>query len=203
MASITAAEARLYLPELTGTARDTALDTLIARAEDVLARYCGFYDESDPDADLTFAATSRTVYLDGTGKRYITLPFGPLQSVTSVYDDVEREYNADDLVAASDYEVFHRDGPELWLKLDSVHGLWQVGTRNVKLTGSIGYSTVPAAIKGCIARLAAHYYRLASPRAGAQSMSGGGQTQAFRDETIPPAILHDLARFRRFDTGWG
>ena len=64
-------------------------------------------------------------------------------------------------------------------------------------------STVPSVIKGCIARLTAHYYRLASPRAGAQSMSGGGQSQSFRDETIPPAILHDLARFRRFDTGWG
>lgn len=203
MASITAAEARLYLPELTGTARDAVLDTLIVRAEDVLARYCGFYDEADPDADLTFRATSRTLYLDGTVKRYLTVPYGPIQSVTSVYDDVEREYNADDLVAATDYEIFNRDGPQLWLKLDSVHGLWQRGTRNIKLTATLGYTTVPSVIKGCIARLTAHYYRLASPRAGSQSLSGNGQSQTFRDETIPAPILHDLARFRRFDTGWG
>ena len=203
MASVTPADVRVYLPELTGTARDAVLDVLIARAEDRLARECGVYDPGDPDADLGFESKAVTLYLDGTGTRRLPLPYGPIQSITSIYDDPEREYNADDLVDAADYEYHHDHGPEVWLVDDSTHGVWYTGSRNIKITATLGYATIPSGVQAAVAMLAAHYYRLATPRAGASSMSGTGQTVAYRDEAIPEAVWQALARHRRYDSGWG
>lgn len=63
MALITAAEARGYIPDMTGTAEDTALDTIIARVGEQFAHLCGFPPAS-AGGSPTMESAAYTRYYD-------------------------------------------------------------------------------------------------------------------------------------------
>ena len=142
MAILTAAQARDYLPQLTGTAEDTLLTTLIARCSVQIARYLGYPAATAGSAPSVEQATY-TQHLDSPGGLTIKLPIGPLVSVTSVHDDPERRYESDSLVAASDYDLDLFNGL-IVLKDSAAHGLWSDSApyRAIKVVYVAGWSTV-------------------------------------------------------------
>src|SRR3990167_7885513 len=146
MSLVTAAQVKVYLPGLAaaGTDEDTALATLITRAEAATARYCGYPPASD-GATPTMASTSYTLYVrarvpesspswgDGPeGYRTLRLPVRPVTAVASVYSDIDESYPASTLVASTDYT---RDGNtgELRLKTTAVLGSWSPEKRAQKV----------------------------------------------------------------------
>ena len=142
MAILTAAQARDYLPGLTGTAEDTLLDTLIARCSAQIAQFLG-YPPASGGSVPTVEQTTYTQTLDSPGGLELQLPIGPVSSVTSVHDDPERLYGASTLVAASDYEVDTIRGL-IVLKSTSVHGLWSSSApyRAIRVVYVAGWTSV-------------------------------------------------------------
>mgnify|MGYP001562733235 CR=1 FL=1 len=194
MALATAAQAKLYIPELTsaGTAEDANLDTVIARVGGIFARWCGY-----PPASLgvvpTMESASRTLYLDGPGGRDLRLPTWPLTAITSIYDSPDRDYGSEDLVAAGDYTLVDGDHGLVVLDVDAAHGAWTTGRMAIKATVTAGFSTVPVDLVhlACLATKAAWDLRR---NQGKSSLSQQGVSVGLRDEELlSPVVRAGLA----------
>lgn len=142
MAILTAAQARDYLPALTGTAEDTLINTLITRCSVQIAQYLGYPPATGGTAPSVESATY-TQTLDSPGGLELRLPIGPVSSITSIHDDPERLYESSSLVAASDYELDTIRGLAV-LKSNSVHGLWSDSApyRAIRVVYVAGWSSV-------------------------------------------------------------
>jgi hypothetical protein len=81
-----------------------------------------------------------TEYYDGRGENTILLNNYPCTTLTSVYDDLARAYGAGTLVAASDLAVMPTD---LLCMIVYDGSVFMPGVKNVKITYTAGYLTVP------------------------------------------------------------
>ena len=198
MALITAAEARLFIPALTGTGSDTELDRLIASADAVLARWCGWPPAAAGGA-ATFEDVTYTDYLDGpslTVPTALQLPVFPVQSVTSIAKDDQGDWSYSDTIAAGDYTLDGRTGL-VYLNPDASEG-WTSGVRAMKVVYVAGFATIPDDIKEACALLVAHWWGLRKNR-GKQNASANGQNAGFRPETLPHNVVQLIAQYRRAD----
>jgi len=124
---------------------DTLLNNLIARAEDEADMYC----------HRVFAAATYTEYYDGNGLSKMNLKHYPVNSITSIHDDLDREYGADDLIDSDDY-VFEADSGIV--KLDGL--TFTGGIQNIKVIYNAGYATLPDDVTDAIVKLVAAKYLL-------------------------------------------
>ena len=197
MALLTSTEAKAIKPDLTGSAQDTLIDTLIGRADEVLAQWCG-YPVYDSSTIPSLTQQTYTQYLDGPtweDAKVLAVPFFPLGSITSIHDDPsDRTYGAVSLVAASDYETDDYRGLVI-LTTASAQGFWSRGFRSQKIITTAGWATVPEALKHAGAELVWHWYRLMRER-GKQSVSVGGGSAGLRSEDIPDHVRHLAAGYR-------
>lgn len=194
MAIMTAAEARLYIRGITGTAEDTTISTLIARADAVFAAYIGLPAPA-VGGNPTLEDTSHTIYIDGPGGLGLQLPFLPVQSVTSIHDDPDRNYASTELVAASDYTVFGDEGL-VQLKDASIHGSWSKTTRAIKVIAVIGWTTVPEAIKHAAGLQVAHWFQ-GRDHVGRTSVAQGGGTINVNDLGLLAEVTQALQPYRQ------
>jgi hypothetical protein len=198
MALITAAEARAYIPGLTGSGEDTALDTLIAQAGEMMARWCGYPAVSSGTAP-TMEDQTYTLYGgdSGAGVRVsgarLILPVSPVLSITSIYDSVQWTYGASDLVASGDY-VLNGDLGEVYLLPTASHA-WTCEDRGLRVVCVAGYSTIPDALKALCGRLVHHLW-MRQQAGEVVSASGGGAALAFPFDPVPPEIARGLLPFR-------
>lgn len=119
---------------------DHVLLPLLKAAEEKAKRYCG----------TVLEAEDVTEYRDGDGTDVLLLKNYPVNSVASVYDDVDRTYAAASLIAAADY-MFESSGR---LILDAL--VFNIGRQNVKVTYNAGYTAtaMPYDLKKAIANIA-------------------------------------------------
>jgi hypothetical protein len=138
---------------------------------------------------------------DGTGTQYILLLHRPVVSVTSVkIDDVE--------LASDSYEVAKREGhivmpditdedrnPRIWRSCQSAQ--WPRGERNIKVTYSYGYSSVPEAVKMATCLTAATMYQ-SNLRQGIASESRGPRSVSYSPahNGVPSSARQALDRYR-------
>lgn len=154
MALITAAQARVYLPDLTGTGEDTALDVMIARAGEIAARWCG-YPPATVGATPTMESASYTRYYDpdrGIHGDALRLGVWPVTAVASVYDDPDEGYGSTYEVTTDDYRLVGDSGT-IRLKPTGTHAWSAYGARAVKVTFTAGYSTTPPELAHAIGLL--------------------------------------------------
>lgn len=154
MALITATEAKVLLPALSGTGSDTALDTMISRAGSALAAYCEFPHVAA--AGPTLEQTTYTMYLDGPDEGeaapLLVLPLRPVISITSVHDDANRAYGSDaEVVEASHFSIDKTAG-RLVLLGTSTHA-WSSAFETIKVVGVFGLTTgsIPEQVKAAVA----------------------------------------------------
>lgn len=152
------------IPQLgSSTSEDANLTTLIARADSVLASWCGF-PGVDGSTAPTLEASTYTHYLSGPmerDERVLLLPVRPVTSVTSIHDDTDRDwsYGASDLVDSGDYTLDEVEG-RVYLHTDSAHGSWRRGLRQIKVIYVAGYDTgADARITQGITALVAHWWQ--------------------------------------------
>lgn len=197
------------IPELgSNSGEDSNLDTLIARADAVLAGWCGI-PAASASVDPTFEATTFTHYLDGPSildPRALILPLRPVASVTSIHDDTDRDwdYATDDLVDSGDYTLDGVEG-KVYLHHDSTHGEWGAGPRRLKVIYSSGYNSgADARITQAIGILVAHWWR-SRPRLGLEGYSadGGDTVSTAPSAGIPDACKEILWPIRLVATGLG
>ena len=195
MPLITASEARDFLPALTGTGEDSLLERLISRAGTLFARHCG-YPPASAGASPTMQTATYTRYLDGRGGRDLSPDILPVQSITSIYDDLLLDFGASTLVSSDDYALLS-DGEVSRVRLTSTatHGVWQRGEGNCKATFVAGFATVPDDLKLACALMVRHWYDLRQV-VGKSSQSGGNVSIGLRDETIPDSVRQLLSAYR-------
>ena len=80
-----------------------------------------------------------TEVYDGSGNYYLILPHYPLNSVTSVYVDSERQFTDDTLLLTSDYGVYQDRG--IIIQFDNVFPKLPLV---VKVVYNAGFTSVPA-----------------------------------------------------------
>jgi hypothetical protein len=185
MAIITASEARQYIPGITGTAQDTDIDKLIARAGAAIAAFLGF-PTVDGAEDPTVEQATYTEFYDGSPTETLTLGIFPVISVTSVHDDPDRVYGADTLVATNDYEIDKRAGKLILTPTAALNG-WTRRRRAQKVVFVAGWAsgTIDRRIvETCIEEVAVRWRR--RPSTGLTSVSGGKGSASVRD---PSALL--------------
>jgi len=204
----TAALVRTHgIPSLgTGTGEDANITVMIARADAVLAAWCGF-PAASVGAQPTLEAATYTEYHDGPSAldaRAIRLCVRPVTSVTSVHDDTDRDwvYGADDLVDSGDYTVAGEDGV-VWLHNSSTHGSWGVGPRILKVIYVAGYdSGSHAAITQGITALVAHWW-YQKHTAGIETETLGDSTTTPLDNKIPEHVRQIMWGVRMIEVGLG
>lgn len=191
MAIITAAQARDYLPGITGTGQDTLLEELITRAEAAIALRLHFPPASAGGA-RSIEQTTYTHYVGrvpGVGvidSATIQLPVRPVTAITTIHDDPDWTYPAGDLVASADYVV---DGEAGIVRLvpNSTHGGFSTGIGAVRVVYVAGWTTDPSQMRTAVALLVQHYWRLRKD-GGRSSVSEGGVSDQLRDETMPDSV---------------
>jgi hypothetical protein len=172
LAIVTAAQARAYIPSQSGTGLDTStFEPLVEAADQALAAYCRF-PLTASGTERTLATGSYTLYIDGPGGEVLRLPIRPVTAVASIYDDPDRVYGADTLVASGDYDLIQEDGVVL-LKTTATHGRWTSGGRRaVKVACTAGFAvgaSAPDFIRHAVALLVAHWWRKEIPSIGAKA----------------------------------
>ncbi len=115
-------------------------------------------EEAESYCDRKFDGASRVEYHDGEGISFLQLKNYPIKAITSIYDDLDREFNAEDLIAATDYTFV----PEIGV-VELIGLVFGNGVRNIKITyeagyGGTGYDPVPYDLKQALIQLTAAMY---------------------------------------------
>ena len=108
------------------------LEQLINSKSTQIAKYLGMENLN---------ATSTTEYYDGDGSNKLFLKQFPVNSITSIYDDTDWQWEAQDLISSSDYRIV---GHKYVVLKD---GCFMNGTQNVKITYNAGWVIIPEDIK--------------------------------------------------------
>jgi hypothetical protein len=146
MALLTAAQVREHYPQLVGTGQDPLLDTLIARADSLMAAYCG-YPLTDSGI-YTLEDSTYTEYLsaDPSTPGIVRLTVTPVQSITSTYADETWGWDATTLVPSTDRAYESRSGIVWLLGTSTTRTSWTEGYRSVKVVYVGGWATPPAGL---------------------------------------------------------
>ena len=123
----TISKVKTYLG-ISGSADDALLETLIDASSAAIKKFC----QSD------IVAADYTEYHDGAGGRCLVLRQRPINSIESIYDDLDRKYGSDTLIDEDDYTYKSESGLVIY-----TGGKFQDGVKNVKVVYNAGYATVP------------------------------------------------------------
>ena len=183
MALCTAAEVRAYMPDLSGSAEDTALDVFIARIGQTFAEWCGYPAASVGGTPTIESATytryydpARAVRLQG-GIQYLDLGIHPVTSVTSVHDDPDLAYSSTYEIVSGDRGLDGAAG-RIYLLPTSSKTFSATGSRAIKAVYVAGYATVPVGLKhaACLAVRDAYASRNTPQPSGIAGSSRGPWT---------------------------
>lgn len=115
------------------------------------------YKDIEARCDRQFMSRSYTAILDGNGRTYLPMPYYPITAVTSLYTG--RTALTDGVEITSDYyewDANNQEDPFLYL-LDGY--TFPEGFRNVKITFTAGYSTIPADLRELLLAYVAFLWR--------------------------------------------
>ena len=99
----TLAKVKEYL-QITDTDDDTFLTSLISNSSILIKSYC----------KRDFTSTSYTEYHNGNGTTELVLNNYPVISITSVHDDMGRDYDSTTLLDSADYVYHEKEGILNW-----------------------------------------------------------------------------------------
>ena len=155
------------------------IGNLITRASDFIAKYCR----------RIFEAADYTEYHDGTSNKSICLKQYPVNSITSLHDDLNREYGADYLIASTDYVIDEDAGI---LTLDGYR--FGVGLKNIKVVYNAGYETIPANLEQACIELVSMKFNTKETD-GIKSEKIGSYSVSYSEAEIPATIKATLTKY--------
>ena len=196
MSMVTTTTLKTYLPEITGDTANSDLGDLLDRVETAVARYFGW-----PAASVTSSpkllATTYTFFLDGpmhTEPSVLRLPIQPVQSITSIHSDVNRQYNSDTLIDSTTYTLDKLTGQVI---LDPVNATdyFDNGFRAIKVVCSAGFSSgnLPEDLEHAICVWASQLHRNKATQ-GKDQITQRAATVSISPKTIPVEVK-ELLRF--------
>tara|TARA_Y100001963_G_C6666384_1_gene392938 strand:+ start:153 stop:761 length:609 start_codon:yes stop_codon:yes gene_type:complete len=196
MAMVSAATLRTYLPEITGTLADSDLNDLLERVECAAARYFGWVKPDGAD-DPQLLAAAYTFYLNGPmfgNPSVLQIPIRPVNSITSIHSDPNRQYTADTQISSDDFDLDSLLGQAI---LDPVNATdsFEYAFRAIKVVANCGYTTLPADLEHAICVWASQLHRNKATQ-GKESITQRAATVSISPKSMPPEVKEYLAPFR-------
>jgi uncharacterized phiE125 gp8 family phage protein len=178
---------------------DTLLTTFVSQASKAIMRYTG--REFQPDST---ASQTRIFAYRGGGMLFLT-PYD-LRAATLVQIDTETD-SPTTLVADEDYFLHPRQSPYNVYEAIELRGFTMPAQsenvkpwREVEITGTWGFATVPDDVIAAANMLVAFWYRQHSAVPG-RDMAGEGDR--FGPVNMPSAVMQLLAPYRVMSFGFG
>lgn len=198
MPMVTVTTLKQYLPEVTGDAANTDLEALLDRVEAATARYMGWRKSNNLASPRMLSAT-HTFYLDGStyeNPQVLQLPMRPIQSITSIHSDVDRQYNADTLIDATTYTLDKYLG-QVILDPITATDTFDRAYRAIKVVCEAGYANneLPADLEHGICVWASQLHRNKATQ-GKDSITQRAATISISPKTMPKEVAEILAPFR-------
>lgn len=198
MALPTASAVRsLTLRSITGTSEDTRIDTLIATADEVAARWC-LYPQATDGVPPTLEETSYTITAsrpDRTEPSVLRTLLRPLVSVTSVAVDSAGDWTYAQTIPSTEYAT--SIGGVVRLRPTSAYS-WLTGPRANRVALVAGYDVgATPSLTLAIALLVAHWWPRGLVPLGVQAQAVGGESVTREpDGGLPPTVRALLAPHR-------
>jgi len=164
---------------------DGRLTQVINYVSQRIERYC----------KRVFKSAAYTEYYDGVlDMSSLILNQYPVSAISSIYDDPSWYYTADSLILATDY-AYDADSGMVFL---APGYRFSMGKRNIKITYTAGYSTIPADLaNACCEWCALEYQRISKERWGLNNISAANTSTGFDNSDIPDNIKLMLTDFVR------
>jgi len=216
MASIiTAAEARRWIPGLTGTTEDTILEDLIDAADSALAEFCGYpYPNSEDPPNSrgrTLMKANYYLYLEGNPAEPKMLRLGALPAHASassptVHIDSSWVWGSDTQITHGvdfdwNYPDLRGDGCFV-LRPGGSYGSWPTEFRCIKVVvylgyavGGLTYDDLPKDIQVACGLLVAHWWQLRHT-SGLTNVSQAGGSAGLVTGAIPDNVKQIMAPYR-------
>ena len=174
-------EVKSYLG-LTGSTHDDVIAALITPASEAIENFCR----------REFDETSHTEYFDGLDKDRIVLSHRPVTAVSGLWDDPSRDFDDASLVDTDEYVIDEERGI-----IRLLAGAFSDGVRNVKVTYTGGYATIPKDVaQACVMLVAAWLHRGREGADGLTARNAGGTAQQFESQSLPAAVRQVLLPYR-------
>lgn len=138
---------------------------------------------------------ANTEYYNGGGSNTILLNNYPCTTLTSVYDDLDRTYGSDTLIDSTDLAVLPT---ELLYMIVYDGGVFMNGVKNVKVTYTAGYSTVPWDLQqACLGLIGIYFKHTDEKLLMIQSRSVGDGSITIDMNKIPQWIYDILNVYKK------
>ena len=161
---------------------DLLLIDLIEDVSSMIETYCGRHFEAD----------DYTEYQDGLGEDYILTDEWPINSITSIYDDPDREFSSSSLVDATYYTYYPYEGKISLVATGAIIGvnlytIFSRGQRSIKITYNAGYTAIPGELKMIASEILMKKFKNSiDKRIGMTSISSSGESLSYTLNDILP-----------------
>lgn len=192
MALVTPAQARDWIPALTGTGEDTLLAEWVSQVERDFALMCGY--PADTDGAVRMDVTEYVSIVDGPGSRNLYLPVLPVVEITAIYEDPGGDYAAATEVSSSEWTLTGRTGK---VRRTSA---WSPSSEAIRAEYSAGWTSAEVALISLIERGVRHRYDMRQ-RMGRSAVTAAGRTEQFRSglasvgEDYPDDVMGGLGAY--------
>lgn len=194
VALITFAQFKEHVPQLQGGTDQTLVETLISRADALMAAFCEF-PVYDGGIAPTLEAQDYTLYVEprADDARALDLRLRPIIDVTSVHVSEDWSFGSTDEVDSGDYIRDDQRGV-LWLK-PTASASWSSDARANKVVVTAGFETTPPNLVAITAFAARHLYMPMRHSPEFTNVAGKGFSATKRDaeELLPAAVREALA----------
>lgn len=172
---------------ITGTDKDDLLSVIIAGVSDRIETYC--------DRVLREAAYQQKYSTTGNQPDLRLLQY-PVESGPTVVE------SGVTLVEGTDFELELETGT-LWRMLGELNRSWPRGIRNVEVSYTAGYATIPDDVVDAATKQVTHDYKQTDASGAGmrglenKALADGGQA-SYQKDAMLPEVMHALAGYRRF-----
>jgi len=141
-------------------------------------------------------ARNLTEYYNGDGSNVILLDQYPINSLTSVHDDLNRSYGSDTLIDSSDLVTMPNDIP---YKIIYDGGYFLAGIKNIKVVYNAGYATtIPYDLQQACLEVIAYFFKNSEEsRFGITSRTVGDGSITVETMQIPKSALQILDTYKK------
>lgn len=199
MSLVSVATLKTYLPEISGTAADAELSSLLNRIEASVSQFLGFPSIALDSGAFTFSLSSQTYTLHIDSPMYddlsvLQLPIRPIISITSVHSDPNLVYGADTEIESSEYILDKKLG-RLILKPNTATIGFSTAFRANKVVCTAGFLSAENTLEHAICVYASQMHRNKSAQ-GKESSSQRGSTIKYSPKSIPHEVKELLYPLR-------
>lgn len=140
-------------------------------------------------------ARDLTEYYSGNGKNVLFVNNYPINSITSLYDDTDRNYGSETEITSDYYEILPENDKCMVVYVDSN---FNEGFNNIKIIYNAGYVTIPSDLQqACLEIIAYMYKNSEEGRMGLSSRNIGEGSIAIDVVDMPRFSSKILNQYRR------